>query len=144
VREAGAGEPGLDDLVYPVATLETPWVHVGGVAGFQRLRRVTIVGEKLSYHACKLEFFVDFNDSTAVQSVTFDAGSASTIEGLPVERLQVHVARQKSAAVKVRISSLPPAAGAIVSSPVGFDLAAVQFEIGVKPPGSRLPTTNKG
>lgn len=144
IFEAGAGEPGLDDLVYPVATLETPWVHVGGVAGFQRLRRVTIVGERLSYHACKLEFFVDFNDSTAVQSVTFDAGSASTIEGLPVERLQVHVARQKSAAVKVRISSLPPAAGAIVSSPVGFDLAAVQFEIGVKPPGSRLPTTNKG
>jgi len=142
--ESGAGEPGLDDLVYPVSTLETPWVHVGGVAGFQRLRRVTVVGEKLSYHSCKLELFVDFNDSAAVQSVTFDAGSASTIEGLPVERLQVHVARQKSAAVKVRISSLPPVAGAIVSSPVGFDLAAVQFEIGVKPPGSRLPTTNKG
>lgn len=142
--EASPGSPGLDDTVFPVSTLETPWVHVGGVAGFQRLRRVTVVGAQLTYHACKLEFFVDYDDTTAVQAVTFDAGSASTLAGLPVERLQVHVARQKSAAVKVRISSLPPAAGAIVTSPVGMDVAAVQFEIGIKPPGSRLPATNKG
>jgi len=139
--ESDPTETGTDAGEFFPMTIETPWIHVGGISGFQRVRRMTVTGEKLSAHVLHADLSVDY-DPAIVQSVSWSAGLVAPIEGLPVERVQAHIARQKSSALRVRIYDSP--VGTSTVSPDGYELAALQFELAVKPAGARLPTTNKG
>lgn len=139
--ESSSTETGTDAGEFFPMTIETPWIHVGGVAGFQRVRRMTLVGQKLFSHKLNADLFVNYDETTVAQTAQWSAGFLAPIEGLPVERVQLHIAPQKSSALKVRISDTQD--GVSTVSPDGYELAALQFELGVKPAGARLPATNK-
>lgn len=133
----------LDAGVYPPSIVETPWIKLSGINGYQRAWRVTATGQKMSDHAITFGVFADYSE-TQQQQAAFDVGAASTVLGLPVERLSLVVKPQRCSAIKVRISDSEPAGALGPSTALGWSLAAVSFEIGVQRGTARLPARNKG
>jgi hypothetical protein len=144
VWQQGTGPtPWLDGEWFFPAQYESPWVHVAGIAGFQRTYRVTATGAQFSNHAIQMDVLCDYDESTVYQSRAWDA---SSLVGAPaLERMQLHLRPQLAAAIKIRLASTAVAGDPSGAGPIGgFDLAALTFEIGVKPNSARLPPQNRG
>lgn len=124
-----------DAGVWARATVQTPWIHVAGINGFQRAWRVFITGRALSAHRLTVDVCTDY-DETVRQSVTFDS---TAISGLPVERLGLHLAPQRCSAIRFTIYDSAPD---VVGTVAAWDVAAISIEIGAR--GSvTLPTANR-
>lgn len=118
-----------------VATLQTPWVHVAGVNGYQRCWDVGITGRRLGGHWYTVAVHTDYDDATARQVATYDLTAAL---GAPVDRVSLHMRSQLCSAVRVTLSDAgTPAPGAV------WDVAGVTLGIGVKGGNARLPAQNK-
>lgn len=142
VCEQGYGTtPGYDLEAYFPATIETPWIHVAGVNGFQRVRRVWITGEQLAAHKLTVQIFTDYNDGTVRQEVTFNVDVGSPMLGLPRERLAVHVLPQQCSAIKIRVFDSAPD-DPVLGLPTGYNIVAITLEMGVKG-GYKLPAVNR-
>lgn len=132
---------------------ELGWLQLDGVHGFQRIRRVHILGEYRGAHNLRIRLAEDHG--TTFFQMTDWAVSPTTVGG--AEAVVVRPARQKSRALKLRISSIATNAstpgsngtvGATLSDDApdgeGFRLTGVAFEIGIKRPGYRqYPTGQK-
>lgn len=133
---------GLDCNVWFPATIETPWLHVAGVNGYQRCWDVTLTGRRLSFHSLTVEALTDYDDSTVRQAMTVDCDAGSPMLGLPVERLSLHMRAQLCSAVKVRAYDTQPV-DPPTEDPTGWDVVGVTLGLGVKPGNARLPAQNK-
>lgn len=97
VHEQGSG--GIDDATAVTLAVETPWIKLANLAGFQRLYRTSIVGTWKSAHTLRLRVYYDYSQ-TASEDVTFDASAGYSV-GDP---LQIrHHSGKKCEAVKFRI-----------------------------------------
>lgn len=88
---------------------ETAWISSGGPMGWQRVRRLTVLGEYRSAHALKVEMTVDYA-SSYLQTVTFTEAQTVTNK----DRIMVHLGAQngmstRSRALRVRLSDEAPA-----------------------------------
>ncbi len=140
--EAYGDYPGYDPGInYPVGILETPWVNVAGMEGYQRTRHVIVSGMREGYHTATVELMNDYSE-TVVQTRVFDATATSPLTGLPLERLDTHVAKQKASAIKIRITDTYDG-GAVDSARMGLSIAAITLEVGAKAGRAKLPGTNR-
>lgn len=135
---------GYDTLVWFPATLETPWIHVAGVNGYQRVWDVTITGRRLTQHNLVIEVYTDYDMTTVRQTMTVDAQAGSPMLGLDVERLSLRIKPQLCSAIKFRIYDTAPADPVVLINPTGWDVAGLTLGVGVKPGGARLPALNRG
>lgn len=160
-RESYGSHPGLDPgatgPLWPVTTIETPWMRPGPIAGYERTRHVLFTTEKKSYHEFTVEVLRGFDDVSVSQSKTFNvtATAVPTIsDGDPaVWDLHVKASAQKTAAIKVRISDNFPTPETIpepgtdwptAAGPLGFSIAGLTLELGLKKGRWKLPATKKG
>lgn len=142
VGPAGFGTAGYDPGdTWITSTLETPWLKFAGMAGFERVRHVVFTGQRMSPHALQVELKNDF-DETTLQTQSFDATGATTLVGLPVERLDVHVRYQKASAIKVRLSDAGPDVP-VAGYPAGYLIAGLSLETGAKQGRAKLPQPNR-
>lgn len=112
-----------DDTGVFEGVVETPWIKVGALAGYQRVRRVVVTGHISGTVNLKVSLFTDYNSIvTADQTRNFATG---TTDGEPI-RLEMHVTNQKCAAIKVRIEDITGAGGST------WTLNGVSLEVGVK------------
>ena len=135
--------PGWDFNIWFPATLQTPWLHVAGVNGYQRVWDVTVTGRRLTFHNLNVEVLTDYDEATIRQSMRVDVGPTSPMLGLPVERLTLHMRAQLCSAVRVRLYDTAPAEAYPTGNPTGWDVAGVTLGIGVKPGNARLPAQNR-
>ena len=117
-------------------TVGSPWIHVAGVNGFQRVRRVGILGEFRSRHKLKVKVYTDYDDEDPVQTVTLDSTKIQTVKGKPYQAF-IHLKQQKCSAMMLVIED----------EPLGGDgesvrLSALSLEVGVKK-GFRASRTEK-
>ena len=133
----------LDNSKSVRISLETPWIKVANVQGFQRVKRAAILGKFLSSHSLKIEIAYDYEEfyrehllwtaGTVLDISEFGDdilfGDDSVFGGVSdgVYQVRVHMPRQKCQAVKFRISD-------VSSSDAGasMELTALDLEIGVK------------
>jgi hypothetical protein len=128
--EAYGENPGWDPgPTWITSTVQTPVVKVGAIGGYQRCRRVQLTGRKLGHHSISVEIFPDW-ESVASQTNVFDIGPSSTLLGLPVLRLPVHVGRQKCSAISVRIEDSYD--GEEYDGEAGFSLVGISLEVATK------------
>ena len=131
-----------DDGAFSPMKIVTSWLSFAGLQGYERVRRLLILGEYRSPHKLTVEIAYDFNPEPT-QSMTIDAGtlldtpiygdpgpygSVSPYGGeFPLYQWRIHLARQKAQAIQITIkdSQLPPYGE-------GFALSALTFEIGIK------------
>lgn len=133
--EGAGATPGWDETLgspeWITGTVETPWIYLAALAGYQRAWRAVLELERLSGHGLQVEVFVDGEETTPVQTETWASADISALQGLPRERLVMGLKQQKCASLKLRISDLPPA----VSTPervTGFRYHRLGLEIGRK------------
>ena len=110
----GAAEP---------MTIETPWIKLDNLAGFQRIYYCTLLAEWRSAHTNRVRIYYDY-DETVATTVSKDATSGYNVG----DRLQFrfHLGR-KCQAVKFEISDQSPA-----GNKDSFRLFGLELEIGVK------------
>lgn len=118
-------------------SFDTAWLKVAGVAGFQRVRMVTLVGDALKSSgdtALRMSFLYDFDDNTAASDAV--TGTPTIVSGTyPSQFLLRHKpAQQKCVAMKIRFTEVSPAA-----SDVRFGFALVRLDIAVKRGSAKLP-----
>ena len=139
------GKSGLDDGAWIPLTIETPWIHVGGVAGYQRVWRATMLGRKMSNHDLTMNVFCNYNETVPADApTTWDVGSGSPVVGLPLQALTHHVQHQICTAIKLQLVDSRHGLQVPTDGASGFDLVALRFEIGTKPGSIRLPIQNRG
>lgn len=126
-RDAGA---------YYSSVVETPWIKVAGLQGFQRLWYVTVLGTYASDFTFQWEIAYDYDgtsptEPTWSETVTL-TGSAVFTQGGPF-KVRHHLGH-KCEAVKFRFTDL-----SIQGSGAGMALTDLSFEYGVKKGVFRLP-----
>jgi hypothetical protein len=123
------------------STLESPWIKLNGIAGFQRVKHVVITAQRSTPHHITLDLFNDYRD-VAAQTQTFDVTSGGPTLGLPVERLDCHVKYQKASAIKIQLSDAPPDIG-VSTGATGCSIAGLALLAGVKEGTGKLPAPNR-
>lgn len=140
------GQSGTDVGAWFPLVIETPWIHLDGIAGYQRIWRATMLGRRESSHLFTVDVLVNYDEVTIGQTATWNLGAASQVIGLPLQALTLHAKQQSCTAMKLRLSDARPPLEIVVPTDgvTGFDLVALRFEVGVKPGSIRLPIQNRG
>ena len=134
-------DPGPTLPTWVTATIETPWIHLGAVGGYQRLWWVHLQLEKNSAYGLELRFFVDGDDSLAVQTETWTVSQMNSLITAPRQPLLVGVKEQVCSTVKLRITDTEPAV-AVTENPTGFSYHELALLAGGKPGLNKLPKGN--
>lgn len=129
---------GYQDNSTNVITLcETGWLNLNGLQGFQRVKRLILLGEYKSAHTVTVDVGYDYATSydTTNNRYTFTpSGSA----GDPLQ-FEIHLKQQKCEAIRIRITE-----GAVAGTLLeGNSWAHMQLIVGLKKGVNKLPATKK-
>lgn len=109
----------------------TPDIKVGGIAGFQRCRRVILQGERFTPHDLQVQVSKGGTDSYN-QTTDWTDTVISAFSGLPIERVITHVGQQKSNSIRVRFRDRTPTGGGAIGTGRGLAFFGMSLELGVK------------
>lgn len=112
--------------------VETAPMQFAGMLGWQRAKRVGLLGLASTGHDIRFRIATDF-ESTYNQDKTF---TSDIINAYPLESLQVHIKRQKSTAFSVRITDATPTSGS-VGIGAGPIMSGLIFQVGKKEGSTR-------
>jgi hypothetical protein len=115
----------LDDSSFYSMKLKTGWIKLGGVQGFQRVKRISFLGEYYTPHNFVLKVRNGF-DSDVVDTQTFDA----TTYASDVYQHQYHVKKQKDNAIQLEIYD--DNTNQTVGIGQSYSLTNITLQIGVK------------
>lgn len=119
-------------------SFETAYTKPFGLAGWERVWRSLITGLQVSPHGLTVTITTDLG----AQTVTWTDAELSALNGLPDEKLVIHMANQKIRWVKVLVQDSTPT----TLSPgtyQGMILRDISLEIAQKPAGARFAATNR-
>lgn len=107
--------------------IETGWIRLNNLRGYQRTKRLYLLGETLGNHTVTVSVYTDYSD-TAVQTFT-----AALVVGKPLQ-VDLHISVQKCETFKFRVST----------NQYGLSLSGATLEIGTKegPDKSRTSSSN--
>lgn len=157
--EIRPSSPGSDQAsardygAYVSSVIETPWIAVSGLTGFERTRRFglqirkrleTLLADDLKdKFLLKVEVFVDFDNTTVTQTLTWTIDLATTILDPANARLIGQIATQKHTAIRLRITDLP-IGGDSTSLGRGPSFGGLSLEIAGKRGLAKVAAGNKG
>lgn len=119
-------------------TVETGWFKMAGIAGFQRVRRIQLLAQRMTAVIATINVGSDYESTYGygwTQTPAFSAGS--------VVQVEVHVANQKCESVRVKYTDATPG-GTSVGTGQGLLLVGAVFRVGVKKGTKRLYAANRG
>lgn len=142
----------LDDNKTIQLQIETPWIKVGGIQNFQRMRRLHVIGDYFSEHQLNVEVAYDYFNAyldqltwdpavSSIASGTYGTGlygSESIYGGTSdnVYQVRFHLPRQKCQSIKFKFSNIQPA----TSSGKALALSNIQLECALKVGQMKLRT----
>lgn len=142
--------PGVytDDGAFIKLKLATSHLAFAGLAGFQRVWRLNVLGERESAGKLRVGLAYDY-EKTPSQYVeiepaadpnygdTYDFGAGQVYGGeYPLFMWRVFPTRQKCSALQVTLGDLPPSEG---DPGEGMSLSAIAFELGIQQGNARRP-----
>jgi len=124
--------------VLPVASIETPWIKMAGLGGYQRTRRVQVQGERLDPHDLIVSVAYDFSPTyTQTRRWTW-----TELVSFAAEDVEMHLKTQKCQALRIKIEDAPPTGGT-VSTGKGCTLFGLTIEWGAKQGTNKLPARQR-
>jgi hypothetical protein len=132
MREEGLVDP---DGNRPTQAFATAWIHLAGVQGYQRVRRVSLLGQYMGRCSVSVSGYVDYKTAVAwTKSWTADEVDALTANGRV--QMQIHLPTQKCEAMRLYVV-VYPAAQAVGSPTPDLASTAVRWtglslEVGAK------------
>lgn len=121
-----------DNAAFVPLSLTTGWVNFAPIQGFQRIWHLVILGTWKSAHTLNVNIYVDYNDSSPVQTVAIPV-----LSNPGLYQFRIHMEQQTCEAVKVQIYDSQTS-----SYGEGFSLSSLTFEVGVKKGAMKLPAGN--
>ena len=122
-----------DSGYWVTMAVDTPWIRLGAVQGFQRARRALLTLQNGSSASLSVTACVDY-DTTTVQTWAF---ASTTLTG--VEQVGMHIAPQTCAAIRFRITDTAPE----VTSANDLALIGLTLEVGTKLGTNKLPAAQR-
>ncbi len=135
-KENSAGYSDSGSVHIPL-TVRTGWINVGSVQGFQRVRKLLVLGSKVAAHTLTVKIGYDYRDAFDT-TISFAEAEIDTLAA-SVYQYAVHIPRQKCQAIRFEISDGAPAGGA----DAGFTIARLSLELGTKRGTMKLPSSAK-
>lgn len=133
-RKEVAGSYGDNGAAYSM-TIETSWLSMAGLQGFQRCYSFELLGDLISNHYTQVSFAYDF-ETTYNETITYDTRQLTT----NIYQVEYRPRRQKCDAIKLKIVD----SDAIGVTPgASFNMVAVTAVVGRKMGSNRLPATRK-
>lgn len=143
----------FSDNSVPIKTkIETSWISVGGLQGFQRLYKLVLLGGYLGSHTLKVSVAYDFKDFTE-ETFTIDPavasqgsvygsdttyGSGATFgDADGVYQFEIKPSKQKCQSFKLIIEDIFPSS----EGTAAFSVSSLLAVVGVKSGTNRLPGT---
>ena len=111
----------------PAPLIETGWIRVAGLQGFQRFRWIELFGTSLGINSISVIVYYDYNTNNISTTATLPINSAGRFQFRIKNRIQ------KLEAIKIRLQAF---------SPEEIVFSGMDFEIGVKSGLRRLSVTN--
>jgi hypothetical protein len=105
--------------------LETPWIKLAGLQGYQRVWRILLLLRRFTDHSITVELAYD-DDPAYVETFSW---TAAEIAALPREQLEVRPKRQKSQAIRMRVTD---SQSGTVGAGLGSTVLGFRFGYGVK------------
>lgn len=115
--------------------VKTAWVKLGGIQGFQRVRRAHLLGEKVSACPLSMKVFYDYESSVAETK----SWTESEIDAYTTLRLESHLAKQKCSAVAFEFTEAAKASG----TGGGITLTGLSLSLGTKQGLARLTPSGR-
>lgn len=115
-----------DDSAYIPCKVSTGWIKFNSIQGFGRCKRMAILGSFGDAHTLQIKVYVDYVE-TAVQTETFSVNSTDHED---LYQFLVHIARQKSQAIRFDIETVEPESYEGDVNP--FTWNGVSLRIGIK------------
>jgi hypothetical protein len=136
----------LDDDYGPSTIVETGWFSFNQLEGFQRVKRILVLGTQASTHTLRVKIAYDF-DPYWVDNFTYDAYNSLPVYGYEeyfganldpatidkAYMVEVSGSRQKCTSIRLHISDEK-------TKGKGFELSAIAFEVGSKTGVMKLGT----
>lgn len=122
-------------------SLETQWVSLGELQGFERVKRVHVLGQPFDSYNLQLSYAIDYSPTYYAANV-FTQPIAQN-GGVPSNAsYRVHIGNQKCEAIRIKIVDVPPTPGAGVQQPwtgQGLSLTRIGLVAGLKKGPQKLP-----
>jgi hypothetical protein len=126
------GSTYADDTSPVNTTIESTWIELKDLAGFQRINRMTILGEYKSPHTLAMSVY---NNYLVTSPDTYSVPVST--DGIYISR--VHIKTQKTTSFKFKlVESNTAPLGA------GFTLAGFTFDVGLKKGLYKTPSSKQG
>lgn len=120
---------------FVASVLETPWIKLAGLQGFQRLWSVLLLLRRLTDHAITVSIAFDYATAyTETYSFT-----AAEIAALPREQLEIRPKRRECQAIRIKLED---AAGGTLSTGLASEILGFRFHYGVERKNA-LPSTHR-
>jgi hypothetical protein len=121
-------QPGTytDDGVAYSSVVETSWIKMAGLQGFQRLWRATLLGTYGSNFTLTWDAAYDYSGTYAAGNTITFVGNGVFTAGSPFQ-IQRHLAQQKCEAIKFRLTD-----SGISGTGQGMALTGLELEFGIK------------
>lgn len=131
--------------------IQTSWLKISEVQGYQRVRRMEILGEYISNHRLRLQVAYDYNPyptqnlyiSTSDYAAIPVYGAAATYGSgtpyggsYPLYQYRVHLSQQKCEALQITLEDTQSS-----NFGEGYNISALSFEVGLKKGMFKLPAT---
>lgn len=115
-------------------SITTPWYSFGSIQGLKRVTRAIFMGEYASAHSINIEVYTDWDDSTVVQTMTFDASTGYS-EG-DLLTFNGHMSDQKARAYRFRVYD-----SVLAGTKEGYRPSTLTLQIGAKRGVGKLPAS---
>lgn len=122
----------LDSGNWVTLQMDTPWVRLGSLQGYQRVRRALVLTERQTPYALSLTTHVGYDDANPVQSTSF-----TSVDIGDKRQVAVHIAPQTSQSIRFRIADSAPASLA-GNNGQGAIFVGLSLEVGVKQGTNKL------
>jgi hypothetical protein len=124
-----------------VAVVETPWLAMAGIQGFQRAYRMELLFQDLNGSEGAPMFgnlvtYRDFDDSVETENASFTYITNPDFTTKSRGQIQHHFAQQKCESIKLKLSFYSEGA-------TRFRLTALSLQVGVKPGMFRMSSSSR-
>jgi hypothetical protein len=100
-------------------TIETAWIPLGTIQGYQRIQRVQVLAQKITDVNLTISKIFDYDPSKVDTGTTLTKDTYSRVTGTAPVQFEWGVVRQKSEAIKVNITDSAPTSPATVGTGQG-------------------------
>lgn len=122
---------------YVPMTVTTPWIRIGALQGYQRIKRVVGMLESVGAHNINMNLYYDYVEDGYSTIEKWYYHDITAFSKYPLEQIETHVPHQKCQSIKIKFFddrwlTGPPLEGSDYYNSAGYTISALTLMAGIK------------